>query len=238
MSRQADIHLGSDLLPPTGAVTRPDETTSAPARRDRRRLLLVAAMVASPVLMTAFQLLNPTVLPREEAGEYLAGIAAHPDRFVAAMTCYMLAMVTAVAGAGGTLLLTRHRARLVGLAGAVFTVIGVAAALATAGMQVGALGLVADGQVLPYGAEAFTRFQQGPGFILVVEPVAAAIIGFLCTAIALRRSRAVPLWVPVALFGGLVAGSNEFGWAVTVLGTVVQVVATVMVGRAVLRVQP
>lgn len=56
-----------------------------------------------------------------------------------------------------------------------------------------------------------------------------AVLGFLFTAIALGLSRQVPVWVPFALFGGLVLGSNEFGWIVTVLGTAIQIVATAVV---------
>jgi hypothetical protein len=236
MSRQADIQLGADLLPPTGAVTARDgDAPSAPVRRDPRRILQAAAIVAGPVLMTAFQLLNPAILPREEAGRYLSSIAADPDRFAVAMVCYLLAMVAGIPTAAATLRLTRHKGRLLGLAGAVFSVLGVAAGLATAGMQLGTLGLIADGAVLPYGAEAFARFQGGPGFHLVVDPVACAILGFLCTAIALGVSRKVPLWVPFALFGGLVLGSNEFGWIVTVAGTMIQIAAVATVARALLR---
>ena len=171
MSRQSDIQLGADLLPPTGAVAAPDAAGTAPAGRDPRRILQAAAMVAGPVLMTAFQLLTPGILPREEAGRYLGSFAADTGRFSISMVCYMLAMVASIPVAAATLRLTRHRARLLGLAGATFTVLGVAAGLATAGMQLGTLGLIADGAVLPYGAEAFARFQDGPGFHIVVELV-------------------------------------------------------------------
>lgn len=236
MSRQADIRLGADLLPPTGAVAAHDSTApSAPAGRDPRRILQAATIVAGPVLMTAFQLLDPAILPREEAGRYLASVATDTDRFAISMICYMLAMVAGIPAAAATLRLTRHRARLLGLIGAVFTVLGVAAGLATAGMQLGTLGLIADGTVLPYGAEAFARFQEGPGFHIVVDPVVTAVLGFLFTAIALGVSRKVPLWAPFALFGGLVLGSNEFGWIVTVTGTMIQIAALATVARALLR---
>lgn len=104
-----------------------------------------------------------------------------------------------------------------------------------AGAQLGALGLIADGAVLPYGPEAFARFQDGPGFHLLADPILGAAVGFLCTAIAFGLSRKVPLWVPFALFGGLVLGSNEFGTVVTVAGTAIQVGATVMIARALIR---
>lgn len=235
MSRQADIHLGADLLPPTGAVAAAD---AVPAGPDVRRILQAAVMVAGPMLMTAFQLTNSAILPREEPARYLASVAADTGGFTVAMVLYLLAMVAAIPGAAATLRLTRHRARLLGLAGATFTVLGVAAGLATAGMQLSMLGLISDGAVLPYGVEAYTRFQDGPGFSIVVGPVVAAVVGFLFTAIALGVSRKVPVWVPFALFGGLALGSNEFGWVVTVAGTAIQVVATAFIARALLRERP
>ena len=57
---------------------------------------LAAAMVAGPIAMTAWFLVEPAVLPREEPTVFLASVAAAPGRYLLATAFHTLAGALAI----------------------------------------------------------------------------------------------------------------------------------------------
>ena len=86
----------------------PEATGSQPLPRNGVRGL-AAAMVAGPIAMTAWFLVEPAVLPREEPTVFLSSVAAAPGRYLLATAFLTLAGALAIPAALGVGRLLRPR---------------------------------------------------------------------------------------------------------------------------------
>ena len=204
----------------------------APRTSDRG---LAAAMVAGPVAMTGWFLVEPSVLPREDPAAFLASIAGSPGRYLAATAFVALAGALAVPAAVGVARLLRPR--LPRLA----PVLAVLMALSGLGLwaQVGYRLVLASlvGPDVPASAvETWSAFQASPLFdVLLLPALALGALTTLAYVAVLLRTGIVARWVPCALLAGAVLSSGEFADPVTVGGAALAAAGNVVLARALLR---
>jgi hypothetical protein len=221
-----------------GAVTTVDPVhADAPAHRSGRRTLLGlgAAMVLSPVAMTAWFLVEPSVLPREDAVSFLASVADAPGRYLAGTVLVLLSGLLGLPAAVGFARLLRQRLPRFG------AVVGVLMGLSALGLcvQVGfrafVWSLVDAGHVPAESVASYTRFQEGGLFDVLVAPgLVFGGLATLFTVVALLRTRQVPRWAPGLMILGMVLASGEFADVVTISGAALGVVANLALVRALL----
>lgn len=218
-------------------VTTP--TTEPAGRAGRRaggaRHLYAAAMVASPLAMTAWFLVEPAILPREEPTAFLASVAAAPDRYQAATLLVALAAGLSVLAAFGFASLLRPRIPRLGTVIAALTFLSGVGLAMQVGFRVFVWSMVSTGSVPAWAVPSFAAFQDGGAFDVLVAP--GLVFGGLATLLLvgwLFASRALRWWVPVALLVGMLLGSGEFPDAVTVTGAAVTALANVRLARLLL----
>ncbi|HEU5038661.1 MAG TPA: DUF4386 family protein [Nocardioides sp.] len=211
-------------------------TGDRPERAERRTLAaLGTAMVAGPLAMTAWFLVEPSVLPREDSRVFLESVATSPDRYLAGTVLLGLAGALSVPAGVGFARLLRHRLPRLG------AVIGLLMALSGLGLcaQIGframVWSMVEPGSVPASSVETYADFQTGGLFDVLVAP--GLVFGGLATLLAvgsLLRVRVVPRWVPAAMVVGMVLASGEFADPVTVSGAAIGAVANLWLARALL----
>ena len=197
---------------------------------------LAAAMVAGPIAMTAWFLVEPAVLPREEPAVFLASVAAAPGRYLLATAFLTLAGALAIPAALGVGRLLRPRMpRLAALLVVTMSLSGLGL-WAQAGFRSFVASMVLDGTVPASAVESYTAFQQNGLFAALVVPAVA--LGAVSTVVwigALVRTRLAPLWVPAALLVGTVLASGEFPDVVTIGGAALTAGANVALARILIR---
>jgi hypothetical protein len=197
---------------------------------------LAAAMVAGPIAMTAWFLVEPAVLPREEPAVFLASVAAAPGRYLLATAFLTLAGALAIPAALGVGRLLRPRMpRLAALLVVTMSLSGLGL-WAQAGFRSFVASMVLDGTVPASAVESYTAFQQNGLFAALVVPAVA--LGAVSTVVwigALVRTRLAPLWVPAALLVGTVLASGEFPDVVTIGGAALSAGANVALARILIR---
>jgi len=205
-------------------------------RRERRRLAAIgAAMVGAPLAMTAWFLVEPSVLPREEPATFLASVATSPERYLVG-TCFvaLAATLMAVSAVGFTRLFQDRLPRL-GPAIGLLTFLSGIGLSAQVGFRAFVWSLVAPGEVPASSVDSFAMFQTGGLFDVLVAPgVVFGGVATLLTVGALLRTRPVGVWVPVALVAGTVMASGEFATVVTVAGAGVTALANLTLARTLL----
>ena len=226
------ITMGAGLVPPQHPVERTEPGAPGGPARARALLLVGALAVASPLLFTAFAVLDPATLPREPAAEVLGGIAEDRGRYVAATVAQLLSMVTGLALAFSVWAAFSRPGRVLpGLAAASLAV-GYLGGAGFVGAKLVAADLVADGRVRPGAEELWTTVQSGPLFDVVSWPLLMAILGTLLVTVLLVRERAAVSWWPAAAFlVGFVLTSGELPAPSVPIGGLVQAAAVVAVAR-------
>ena len=223
-------HWAGDVAGPS-----PEATGSQPLPRNGVRGL-AAAMVAGPIAMTAWFLVEPAVLPREEPTVFLSSVAAAPGRYLLATAFLTLAGALAIPAALGVGRLLRPRMpRLAALLVVTMSLSGLGL-WAQAGFRSFVVSMVLDGTVPASAVESYTAFQQNGLFaVLVVPALALGAVSTIAWIGALLRTRLAPLWVPAALLVGAVLASGEFADVVTVGGAALTAGANVALARIMLR---
>jgi hypothetical protein len=220
-----------------GDVTGPvAETTGAQPGRGSGVRALAAAMVAGPIAMTAWFLVEPAVLPREEPAVFLASVAAAPGRYLLATAFLALAGALAIPAALGVGRLLRPRMpRIAALLVATMSLSGLGL-WAQAGFRSFVVSMVLDGTVPASAVESYAAFQDNGLFgALVVPALALGAVSTIVWIGALVRTRLAPLWVPAALLIGAVLASGEFPDVVTIGGAALTAGANVALARILLR---
>jgi len=213
----------------------PETTRSQPGPGNSVRGL-AAAMVAGPIAMTAWFLVEPAVLPREEPTVFLASVAAAPGRYLLATVFLALAGALAIPAALGVGRLLRPRMpRVAALLVATMSLSGLGL-WAQAGFRSFVVSMVLDGTVPASAVESYTAFQDNGLFgALVVPALALGAVSTIVWIGALLRTRLAPLWVPAALLVGAVLASGEFPDVVTIGGAALTAAANVALARILLR---
>jgi hypothetical protein len=205
-------------------------------RRDRRGLLAVGtAMVGAPLAMTAWFLVEPSVLPREEPAVFLGSVASSPERYLVGTGFMALAAALMVVSAVGLTRLFQERLPRVGPAIGVLTFLSGLGLAAQVGFRAFVWSLVGPGEVPASSVEAFAAFQTGGLFDVLVAPgLVFGGVATLLTVGALLRTRLVGVWVPAALVVGTVMASGEFVDLVTVTGAGITALANLRLARVLL----
>jgi len=207
------------------------------AAADRRlATVLATAMVAAPLAMTAWFLVEPAVLPREDAEVFLTSVASSPARYLAGTVLVALSGLAGMVAAFGLARVLGRRLPRLGRVIGVLTFLSGAGLLVQVGFRSFVWSLVDPGSVPASSVESFHRFQTGGLFDVLVAP--GLVFGGLATLLtvgALVRTRMVPLWVPGAMVVGLVLASGEFADPVTVAGAAVGALANLRLARELFR---
>lgn len=227
-----------EVVTPDGDTRRPEAAADPrnPARSRGALVLYATAMVAGPLAMTAWFLTEPAILPREAPTEFLASVAASPDRYLVATLLMGLAATLAVPAALGIGALLRPRLpRLGAIITTLLFLSGIGLA-AQVGFRVFVWSMVKSGSVPSWAPPSFAAFQDGGAFDYLLAPgLVFGGVGTLLLVGALLATRIVRWWVPVALVAGMVLASGEFPDAVTVLGAALGAVANARLAVRLLR---
>jgi hypothetical protein len=195
-----------------------------------------AALVAGPLAMLAFHLLNGSTLPRDDAREYLEQIASLGNRFPAATIAYMVAAAFNL-GIGLAIIRLLGR-RPSGVIAGSFLMLAALGSFGFGGMNLLLWGFVREVGVTDDLVRGYAAFQDGLGFMLLAAiAFPAAIISTIALLVGLFRSRVSPLWVPALIIVGFVAGSGEFGRGGNIGGALIAVVAGIGLAQALLRME-
>lgn len=223
-----------EVAGPLPASATPSQVADPAPLRGRRAL--ATAMVAGPLAMTGWFLVEPSVLPREEPAVFLASVASSVDRYLLATAFLTLAGALAVPAAVGVARLLRpHLPRLSVVLLLTMALSGLGL-WAQTGFRLVVASLVRDGSVPASAVESYTAFQQGGLFdVLLLPALALGAVSTIAWVVALVRTRMVALWVPAALLVGAVLASGEFPDAVTIGGAALGAAGNVALARLLLR---
>lgn len=214
---------------PAGA----DRTARTATGPDRRlATALATAMVVAPLAMTAWFLVEPSLLPREDPGLFLASVATSPARYLAGTVFLAISGLAGLVAALGLARVLGRRLPRLGCAVGVLTFLSGAGLLAQVGFRFFVWSLVDPGSVPAASVESYQRFQTGGLFDVLVSPgLVFGGVATLLTVGALLRTRMVPLWVPGAMVVGMVLASGEFADPITVGGAAVGAAANLRLAR-------
>lgn len=234
--------MNDATLPTVGDWAR-EVVPAGPAGADRaaprpdRRLAtaLATAMVVAPLAMTAWFLVEPSVLPREDADVFLASVASSPPRYLAGTALVAVSGLAGLLAALGLATVLGRRLPRLGRVVGVLTFLSGAGLLVQVGFRSFIWSLVEPGSVPAASVESYQRFQTGGLFDVLVAPgLVFGGVATLLTVGALLRTRMVPLWVPGAMVVGMVLASGEFADPVTVGGAAVGAAANLRLARLLL----
>lgn len=226
---------------PADPATTPRTTTGHGPRvtpRAGRRIstALATAMVAGPLAMTAWFLVEPSVLPREDAEVFLQSVATSPLRYLVGTGFVALSGLAGLIAAFALARVLGRRLPRLGPVVGVLTFLSGAGLLVQVGFRSFVWSLVDPSSVPAASVESYHRFQTEGLFDVMVAP--GLVFGGLATILtvgALLRTRLVPWWVPAAMVVGTVLASGEFADPVTVGGAALGAVANVRLARELFR---
>ncbi|MEN3535134.1 DUF4386 family protein [Microbispora sp. ZYX-F-249] len=194
----------------------------------RKPYLVAAAVVASPLAGVVWHMVDKVGLPRIDATDYLAQVAANRGSYALSTLLYMIFVGCSIPTGLAVMRVLRDRAPLAGtVSGLLYTLAG-ALGLVVSGMRPVVLALAPESGAAPEAVAAYQRYQDSVWFDGVMLPMlASAVIGLIVLAAAILRTGVLPRWTAAALVAGFVLSSGEFPPAVTVLGVLVQLAGTV-----------
>lgn len=196
---------------------------------------IATAMVGGPLAMTAWFLVEPSVLPREEPAVFLGSVAGSVDRYLLATAFLTLAGALAVPAAVGVARLLRPRMPRLSVLLLVAMALSGLGLWTQTGFRLFVASLVRDGSVPPSAVESFAAFQQGGLFdVLLLPALALGAISTIVWVGVLLRTRLVGFWVPASLLVGAVLASGEFPDVVTVTGAALGAAGNVALARVLL----
>jgi len=160
-----------------------------------RRTLAGLCCFAAPATL----LLAMLVHPGEGPGGLVATVAAEPGRIQVSALLIMLTAILFVPALVGILQLVRERGVVLGHLAVALTIVGAIGHAVFAGFQIVLSGALESG----VGERQLTAMVEGTpnaGFVVVLLTFLAGFFpGLLLLAIALWRSRTVPVWAPIGL---------------------------------------
>ena len=216
----------------------PTTTTPRVASHGDRRVAttLATALVAGPLAMTAWFLVEPSVLPREDPEVFLTSVASSPLRYLIGTGLVGLSGLAGLIAAVALARVLGRRLPRLGIAVGILTFLSGAGLLVQVGFRSFVWSLVEQGSVPGSSIASYDRFQTGGLFEVLVAPgLVFGGVATLLTVGALLRTRLVPLWVPAAMVGAMVLSSGEFADPVTVAGAALGAAANLVLARQLFR---
>jgi hypothetical protein len=161
---------------------------------------LALALLATPLLWLVAELLSPEL--HADAGDQLAEIARHPDRWYAYTVLLSAGLGTCIAAALGLARLAGNR---LGRVGALVLSASLVVAIGDAMSQLVLWQMVDPAADRDQMAALVDRFEDAPGSAALFGAGGVAyLVGTILLTAALARSRAVPLWLALSIGGGLI----------------------------------
>ncbi|GLX08154.1 hypothetical protein [Microbispora sp. NBRC 16548] len=196
--------------------------------RTNKPYLLAAAVLAGPIAGVVWHLVDTVGLPRTEAADYLAQVAADRDGYALGTLLYMIFVGCSIPGGLAVARVLRDRAPLAGTISGLLLALAGVLGLIVSGMRPVVLGLAPEGGVAAEAVAAYGKYQGSAWFGGIMLPMlASAVVGLVTQVAAILRTGALPRWTAPLLVAGFVLSSGEFSLAVTVVGALVQLTGTV-----------
>jgi len=184
--------------------------------RNFSRTLGAIALVAGPLLWLASSAVSPAWA--EDTGDYLAEIAAAPNRHLLSAGLFLLGCIVLLPGLLATAHLLRGRRVTVGQIGA--------SILAVGAMIAGGVVFVINAFEVVMVDDAANRTEMialsergedslAAGIVFFVSFFGGFVLGLVLLAVGLWTKRAVPVWSPLLLVGAIawmfVGGEGQLG---------------------------
>ena len=161
---------------------------------------LALALLATPLLWLVAELVSPALYA--DAGEQLAEIARHPDRWYAYTVLLSAGLGTCIAAAVG---LGRLAGGRLGRIGAFLLSVSLVIAIGDAMSQLVFWQMVEPGADRTQMAALMTRFEEAPGAAAVFGVGGFAyLVGTVLLTVGLARAEGFPVWIALAVGGGLI----------------------------------
>ncbi len=199
------------------------------------RLLAAGSLCLTAVLSLVSVLLAPEFVA--DPVDLLAVIDEAGGIAVVSALAFGLAQLPFLVGVVAVAALAHRRAPRTAWAGGVLAVLGGFGHAVFAGVNLTWLAMSADAANREALAGVVTRVESGPAVVFMAAGLLGTVLGLLLLGVALFRSRAVPRWVPVALWAFLATEfvlSNLTAWAAPLAG-LLYLAAFVALAAAVLR---
>ena len=207
------------LAIPSVAGTHSLEVTTMNTRPTR---ILAAVCLVLTALLSVVSMLWQPEFSADPAARLSAIDAAGSSATVSAVA-FVLAQLPFLVAAVAVALLAHPHAPRAAWTGGVLGVVGGFGHSVFGGLALGYLALAADATHRPAMGAAITRAEAGPATLFMAMGLVGTVLGLVVLGIALFRSRAVPRWVPIALWSFVVlefALSNVAAWASLASGVV------------------
>jgi hypothetical protein len=178
------------------------------------RLLAAVSLVLTALLSGVSVLLQPE-FPAGPA-DRLAAIDEAGSTATVSILAFAFAQLPFLVAVVATAFLAAAGARRTAIIGAVFAVLGGFGHAVFGGIGLSQLALAADAANREAMGEVITRIESGPAIVFMAMGLLGTVLGLVLLGVALFRSRAVPRWIPVALWLFLVmefVGSGLTEWA-------------------------
>jgi hypothetical protein len=197
-----------------------------------------AGLIGAPLLTLVASIASPAI--KSDDAAQLAVIAAHPARFYAFAIFTWAGIMLFVPALLGLMQMTRDRAAGLGNAGGSLALLGALIAGGDAASELVAWQMAAPGADRAQMVALLHRSDSALGSSLVYTVGGLAfLVGLLLLSAGLRRARAVPTWVAIALPLGAflnIAGLSGASTGILIVSSVILLVAMGWVGWRVLAV--
>jgi hypothetical protein len=170
-----------------------DPMTTRPAR------LFAATCLVVTALMSAISVLSQPEFSADPA-ERLAAMDAAGASGVVSLLTFVLAQLPFMIAAVAIAMMARGRSPRLAVTGGALAVIGGFGHSVFGGIGLAYLAMSSDATNRAALADVVTRVESGLAVIFMAAGMLGTVIGLVLLGIALFRSRAVPRWIPVALW--------------------------------------
>jgi hypothetical protein len=196
---------------PSVEITQPTED---PMTTTTARLFAATCLVVTALLSVVSILLQPEF--SADPADRLAAIDDAGAAGVISLLTFALAQLPFMIGVVAIALLARTGAPRLAIAGGALAVVGGFGHAVFSGIGLAYLAMSGDAANRPALADVVTSIESGPAVIFMAAGMLGTVIGLVLLGIALFRSRAVPRWIPVALWAFIVTEfvlTNFSEWA-------------------------
>ena len=183
--------------------------TARPAR------LFAATCLVVTALLSAISVLAQPEFSADPA-QRLAGIDAAGASGVVSLLAFVLAQLPFMVAAVVITMMAGERSPRLAIAGGAFAVVGGFGHAVFGGIGLAYLAMSSDAANRATFADVVTEVESGLAVIFMAAGLLGTVIGLALLGIALFRSRAVPRWIPVALWMFIVTEfvlTNVSEWA-------------------------
>ena len=177
------------------------------------RIVTATCLIATALLSVVSLLTQPSFAG--DTADRLASVEEGGASAAVSIMAFTLSQLPFAIAVVGVALFVGVRARRTAIAGGVLGLLGAFGHTVFGGFGLTQLAMAPSGQRAAM-AEVVEEVESGPAAVFMGVGLLGTVLGLLLLGIALFRSRAVPRWIPVAMWGFLViefVGTNLSEWA-------------------------